>query len=129
MPHFFRLLPPFSASAKSTGGSLLIKSGPGEESNSGDVSLSSDTSAELGFSGSVSIGTGLASRGDSGDLVLSTGAARKSGNIRLEVGTSEEGNGGNIAAIAGPTSDRHCESSTDPTTTGSNVDLFSNCVS
>ena len=42
--------------------------------------------------------------------------------------TSEEGNGGNIAAVAGPTSDRHRESSTDPTTIASNVGLFSNCV-
>ena len=73
-PHVFRLLPPLCASAKSTGGRLLIKSLP-EESNSGNVSILTDDLAELGVSGSVSIGTGLSSQGDSGDLVLSIGVA------------------------------------------------------
>ena len=100
-----------SASAKSTGGSVLIKSGPSEDSSSGDVTILTDDSAGLGVSGSVSIGTGLASRGPSGDLALSTGAARTSGNIQLEVGDSTEGRGGNITAIAGDTSHRHCKSS------------------
>jgi len=104
------------ASAFSNGGSFSMKSGPGLEGSSGNVTIVSDNSGRVGVSGSVNVSSGFSRWGSSGDITLKTGEALKyghAGDIVLEVGNTnaDETDGGNIYAIAGASSSMFGKSS------------------
>ena len=93
-------------SASSRGGSLILGSGVGRKTSSGDVTLYTADSGVAGASGSIDFFTGIATRGNSGYVAINTGSSKsgRGGAIDVLVGSGSSGNGGSVFVSAGDSS-------------------------
>ena len=82
-------------------GNIVVSSGMGSRTSSGDVQIYTSDSNTNGVSGVMDLFTGVAATGNSGYIALNTGqsASGRGGDIDLLVGVGNSGNGGNVFMI------------------------------
>ena len=86
-----------------------MRSGIGNATDSGAVSIFTPESGVAGVSGGISLNTGYSNAGDSGDIlaVIGNTVTGRGGDIRMSVGDGSVGHGGDIFMLAGRTFDEN----------------------